>query len=536
MVAYRGPPRENGMTASVEPGPRRQRTCVRSTQMDPANRGSDPRPGRLPGVGDRWPNGGKRDAVVVGAGPNGLAAAITLAGAGRSVIVLEAAPTVGGGCRTAELTLPGFLHDVCSAVHPLARSSPVFAAINLERFGVRWIEPPIQLGHPFDDGSVALVYRDLDRTAAGLGADGDAYRTLLRPLAQDWGRFVDELLGPLRIPRSAGGALRMARFGIRAVQPTALLARRFRSPAARALLAGVSAHSTLQFGEPMSGTFGLVLLGSAHGAGWPMIAGGSQVLADALAAHLGELGGEIVTGRRVVDLDGLPDHRAVLLDLVPRGVLATGSSRFAGSLRGRLYAAQLRRYRHGPGVFKLDLALDGPVPWRNPDLLGAGTVHLGGTLEEIGASEALVRAGRIPRRPFVILGQPSLFDPSRVPAGRHSIWAYCHVPNGSGVDMTGAILGQVERFAPGVRDRILAIHAMGPGALEEHDANDVGGDIGGGIQDITQFFTRPAVRLDPYSTPDRSVFVCSSATPPGGGVHGLCGSFAAASALRGVLR
>ena len=474
---------------------------------------------------------GGYDAVVVGAGPNGLAAAITLAREGRSVLVLEAHDTVGGGCRTAELTLPGYAHDVCSAIHPLGRASPFFRELPLTEHGLEWIEPPIQIAHPLDDGSAALVRRDLGETAASLGLDGGAYTSLLRPLVSDWDLIVRELLGPLRPLSGLRHPIALGRFGLLSLAPASMLARRFRGPQARVLLAGCSAHSMLRLEQPVSAGFGLALLASAHAVGWPMPRGGSQRIADALAAHLRSLGGVIETDHRVSSLDELPAHRSVLFDVTPRQMLE-----IAGKRLGGLYAAQLRRYRYGPGSFKIDFALDGPIPWRNPELLQAGTVHLGGMLEEIAASERSVARGRVSERPFVLLAQQSLFDPTRAPDGRHTVWAYCHVPNGSTVDMTDAIEGQIERFAPGFRDRVLARHVMGPAALEAYNANYVGGDINGGLQSLAQFFTRPAVRFDPYSTPDPALFICSSSTPPGGGVHGLCGWHAARSALRGVLR
>lgn len=468
---------------------------------------------------------------MVGAGPNGLAAAITLARAGRSVLVVEARPTVGGGTRSSTLTLPGFVHDVCSAVHPLGRASPVLAEWPLAEHGLEWIEPPVAIAHPLDDGSAALVHRSLDATAAGLGVDGDRYRRLFGPVARDWDLIVRELLGPLRV----GGPLRhpfaFGRFGLGALQPATWLAQRFRTPQARALLGGVAAHSFLQLDRPITGAFALTLLGSAHAVGWPIPRGGSQHIADALASYLRSLGGEIQTGREVTSLDALPLSRAVLLDLTPRQVLRLAGSRFSA-----LYRRQLRGYRYGPGVFKMDLALDGPIPWANPALLQAGTVHLGGTLPELVAVERSVARGRPAGRPFVLVSQPSLFDPSRAPDGRHVVWAYCHVPNGSRADMTDAILGQLERFAPGIGSRVLGRSTLGPAALEKYNGNYVGGDINGGMQDLWQLWTRPAIRLDPYSTPDPSLFICSSSTPPGGGVHGLCGYHAAQSALRGVLR
>ena len=468
------------------------------------------------------------DAVVVGSGPNGLAAAITLAKANRSVALFEAASSVGGGMRSAELTLPGFVHDVCSAIHPLARASPFFATLDLEGRGLAWIEPPVSLAHPLDDGSAALVTRDVEATAASLGLDGPAYRRFIGPTLAHWDSLIEDVLAPFHIPFQPDRAFGLARFGLGALQPASWLVRAFDDPPARALLAGCAAHSMLRLDEPLSGAFAMLFLASAHAVGWPIARGGSSRIAEALAAELTALGGEVITDRRIDRVSDLPDHDVALFDVTPRQLLS-----IAGARMGTRYAHALRDYRYGPGAFKVDLALDGPIPWRNPDLAGAGTVHLGGTYAEIAASEAEVAAGRNPERPFVLLAQHSLFDPSRAPEGKHTVWAYCHVPYASPVDMTDRIIDQIERFAPGLRDRILARHTMGPAQLEAYNANYVGGDINGGRQDLLQLFTRPTLRLDPYSTPDPAIFLCSSSTPPGGGVHGMCGHLAAKSVLRG---
>jgi phytoene dehydrogenase-like protein len=474
----------------------------------------------------------RTDAIVVGGGPNGLAAAIVLARAGRSVRLVEAQEIVGGGCRSAELTLPGVMHDVCSAVHPMGRSSPLFRELRLDRYGLEWIEPPIQLAHPLDDGTAALLYRDIGATVASFGNAEDAttYRHWIEPMVADWELIVGSLVGPLRPMRVARHPRALTRFGIPALLPAATLARRFRSPAARALVAGVGAHSFLPLTRTMSGGLGLALLVSGHAIGWPIPRGGSQRIADALASVLHELGGAIETGVNVTSLRQLPRHSAALLDLSPRAALSISDGRLGGS-----YAAQLRRFRHGPAAFKLDLVLDGPIPWRAAEVAHAATVHLGGRLEEIVASEEAVGRSRVHDRPFVLLSQPSAFDASRAPAGRHVVWAYCHVPNGWGGDATGRILAQIERFAPGFRDRIVAQHVLRPADLEAYNANYVGGDINGGLMHWAQFFTRPAVRWDPYTTPDPGIFMCSASTPPGGGVHGLCGLYAARSALGGIL-
>jgi phytoene dehydrogenase-like protein len=469
------------------------------------------------------------DAVVVGSGPNGLAAAITLARAGRSVRVLEAAESIGGGCRTAELTLPGFRHDVCSAFHPLAAGSRFFRGLPLRELGLELIHPDLPMAHPLDDGTAAVLARSVDETAAGLGIDEQRYRRLFGPLARGADRILADFHGPLRLPRSP---LLAAWFGSQALLPAAAAARiDFRGPAARALFAGMAAHSIQSLTTPGTAAFGLMLGTLGHAYGWPVARGGSQAIADALAAHLRGLGGEIVTDRRVATLADVPDSRAVLFDLTPRQVLA-----IAGAELTLRYRRQLGRYRYGPGVFKLDLALDGPVPWRAEACRRAGTVHVGGTLEEVVASERSVAAGRAPERPFVLLGQQSLFDATRAPAGKHTVWAYCHVPNGCNVDMTARIEAQVERFAPGFSDRILARHAMPPPAVEAYNANYVGGDINGGVQDLRQLFTRPSLSLTPYATPNPRLFFCSSSTPPGGGVHGMCGYYGARAALKRVLR
>jgi phytoene dehydrogenase-like protein len=465
------------------------------------------------------------DAIVVGSGPNGLAAAIALARAGRSVLVLEAAETVGGGMRTAELTLPGFRHDVCSAIHPLGLGSPFFRKLPLEEHGLEWIHPPAPLAHPCDDGTAVVLERSVESTAEALGADARAYRRLMEPLTASADSLLGDLLGPLRLPRHPAA---LARFGLQAILPADRLARRtFHGERARALFAGLAAHSMLPLSRSPSAAFGLVLGLLGHHVGWPLPRGGSQSLADALAAHLRSLGGEIECGRRVGSLDELPRAGTVLLDLTPRQLVAMAGDRLAAGYRRRLQG-----FRYGPGVFKLDLALDGPVPWRAAECARAGTVHLGGTLDEIAASEAQVSTGRVPDRPYVLLAQQSLFDTSRAPAGKHTVWAYCHVPNGATVDMAERIEAQIERFAPGFRELVIARHALGPAALERYNPNYVGGDINGGIQDLRQLFTRPAARLVPYETGLPGVFLCSSSTPPGGGVHGMCGYWAATAALR----
>jgi phytoene dehydrogenase-like protein len=467
------------------------------------------------------------DAVVVGGGPNGLAAAIALAREGRSVRLVEGAPTVGGGVRSAEVTLPGFVHDVCSSIHPFGRTSPFFASLDLGG-RIPWIEPPYSLGHPLDDGSAVLVERDVDATASRLGRDADAYRRLFGWLVRDWDSLLPDLLGPFHVPLEPPRTLRLARFGLLAIQSATSVARRFRGEPARALLGGAAAHSLLRLNEPVSAAATLVMLASAHADGWPFPEGGAGRIPDALAAELKRLGGSIETGRSISRIDELPPHRVALFDVAPRQLLTIAGPRLAGGFR-----RALERFRYGPGVFKLDLALDGPIPWRAAELSGAGTVHLGGTFEEIARSEAEVAAGRTSASPFVLLAQHSLFDRTRAPEGGHTVWAYCHVPNGSAADMTEPILSQIERFAPGFRERILLKTPTGPALLEAYNPNNIGGDIAGGRNDLRQLFTRPSLRLfDPYSTPDPGIFLCSASTPPGGGVHGMCGLHAARSAGR----
>ena len=465
------------------------------------------------------------DAIVVGAGPNGLAAAITLARAGRSVQVIEAADEIGGGTRSAELTLPGFLHDVCSAIHPFGPVSPVFRRFPLDRYGLEWAYSPAELAHPFDDGSAALLCRSLAETGATLGADARAWHDLMQPLVENADVLLDALLNPLNVARRP---FVMTRFGLHALRSArGLVDALFAGTQARGLFGGIAAHSFLPLEQSPSAAYGLVLAVLGHASGWPLARGGSRAISGAMAEYLRYLGGEIVTGQPVCNVDDLPDASAVLCDLTPRQFLRVAGHRFPDGYRRRL-----TRYRYGPGAFKVDFALDGPIPWAAEECSQAATVHLGGTFEEIAASERDVAAGRHPERPFVLLAQQSLFDDSRAPAGKHTVWAYCHVPRGSTVDMTDRIEAQIERFAPGFRERILARSVMSPAALERYNANYVGGDINGGLQDLRQLFTRPLVRFPPYTTPDKRLYLCSASTPPGGGVHGVSGFHAARSALR----
>lgn len=465
------------------------------------------------------------DAIVVGAGPNGLAAGIELARAGREVLVVEAEPRIGGACRSLALTLPGFIHDVGAAILPLAYASPFFHTLRLTDHGVCWVYPPAAVAHPLDDGDAIVLWPDVARTAVELGPDAASYRRLVGPLVARWDALTPELLGPLRLPRHP---LALARFALPGLLPATALARGlFRGERARALFAGLAAHSFLPLEHSPSAAFGLVLAVLGHVTGWPFPEGGAQRLADALAAGLTALGGRIVTGRRVASMTALPAARAVLFDVTPRQLAALARDRLPAG-----YLARLHRYRYGPGVFKVDYALAAPIPWRAGACAQAGTVHLGGTLEEIAASERAVWEGKAPERPFVLLAQHTLFDPTRAPAGRHTAWAYCHVPNGCREDMTARLEAQIERFAPGFRERVLARHAMGPLELERLDANLIGGDINGGVQDLRQLYARPTPRTVPYATPTPNIYICSSSTPPGGGVHGMCGYHAARVALR----
>jgi phytoene dehydrogenase-like protein len=465
------------------------------------------------------------DAIIVGSGPNGLAAGITLARQGWRVLLLEAKATVGGGMRTAELTLPGFHHDICSAIHPLGMGSPFFKTLDLAEYGLEWIQPELPLAHPFDDGTAVALHQSLEETAAQLGDDGSTYRRLFAPLVADWDKIAREFLGPLSLPRHP---LAMAKFGLRAVWPTTTFAKTlFRTERARALFAGLAAHAIMPLEWPLTAAFGLMLGTLGHKVGWPLPQGGSQSIADALAAYLTDLGGEIVTNHEVKSLAELPPARAVLLDVTPRQLLA-----IAGEALPPSYRRQLENYRYGPGVFKLDWALSEPIPWRAAACRRAGTVHLGPTLDEMALSERVIWQGKVAERPYTLVTQQSLFDDSRAPVGQHTGWAYCHVPNGSTVDMTAAIEAQIERFAPGFRDTILARHTMSTHDFQQYNPNYIGGDINGGVQNWRQLFTRPVPRLNPYTTPLPNVFLCSSATPPGGGVHGMCGYHAAQTVLR----
>ncbi len=469
------------------------------------------------------------DAVVVGAGPNGLSAAIVLAQAGKSVLVTEARATVGGGVRSAELTLPGFVHDVCSTAYPLGASSPFFNALPLEKYGLDWVHPTAPVTHPLEDGTLSVLYRSVSKTADGLDSDAAAYRKFMTPLVAEWDGVVEYVLSPFRgMPRHPLAAMRFGLSGIKSVE--SLARGKFRSERARALFAGIGAHSMLPIDRRFTGAVGLVLGIAGHSAGWPFARGGAQSITNALALYLESIGGEIVTNWQIDSLDALPRSRVVLCDISPAQFLKLAGDKLQGQYRKRLGA-----FRYGVGVFKIDYALEGPIPWKSPETAWGGTVHVGGDLREIAEAEAAVWGGKVPERPFLLVAQPSLFDASRASAGKQTAWVYTHVPGGSTFDATDRIEAQIERFAPGFRDLILARHIMTPAALQEYNANYIGGDINGGVQDARQMFARPMLRWDPYSTPIKGVYLCSASTPPGGGVHGMCGFHAARSALRDLL-
>lgn len=466
------------------------------------------------------------DAVVVGSGPNGLAAAITLQQEGLSVLVVESKSTIGGGMRTAELTLPGYRHDVCSAIHPLAVGSPFFSTLPLRKFGLEFIFPTLSTAHPFDNGNAAVLDTSIENTGRLIGRDAKSYQRILGRVVENWNDIVSDILGPLGYPNHP---LALAEFGWKALQPAALLARRFHTMEGKGLFAGMAAHSMLPLSFPATSAIGLVLLATGHIHGWPIPKGGSQSIANALASYFESLGGKIQTNTHISSLEQLPHTHAVLFDVGPQQLLQIAGHKFSS-----IYKSQLSRYRYGMGVFKIDWALADAVPFTAPEAHHAGTVHLGNSFPEIAYSEKLAWKGQHAERPFVLLAQQSLFDASRAPEGRHVGWAYCHVPHGSTVDMTEAIEKQVERFAPGFRERILARHTFNSEQMQEYNSNYIGGDINGGAATLDQLFTRPALRYSPYRTSSKGLYICSASTPPGGGVHGMCGHHAARRVLSDI--
>ncbi|MES2277676.1 MAG: NAD(P)/FAD-dependent oxidoreductase [Bacteroidota bacterium] len=466
------------------------------------------------------------DAIVVGSGPNGLAAAILLQQNGLSVLLIEGKDKIGGGLRTEELTLPGYLHDVCSAIHPLAAASPFFETLPLNQYGLQYIYPAIAAAHPFDDGTAAILKQSVEETANLLGQDRDAYINLIQPLVDTWADIAPDVLGPLHFPKHP---ISMARFGLDALTPATYLAKRFKTQAAKGLFAGMAAHGIQPLTNVTTSAVALVLMANAHLKGWPIPKGGSVNIANALGGKFVALGGKIETGTYITSLNQLPPAKAVLFDITPKQLLKVAGHKFSS-----IYKWQLERYRYGMGVFKIDWALDAPIQFTAEVARQAGTLHLGNTMQEIVQGEQLSWDGGYPEKPFVLLAQQSLFDNTRAPEGKHTAWAYCHVPAGSVKDMTSAIEQQVERFAPGFRERILARHTFNTHQLEEYNPNYIGGDINGGAMDLTQLFTRPVLRRSPYTTSAKGIYICSSSTPPGGGVHGMCGYHAAKRVLKDI--
>lgn len=468
------------------------------------------------------------DAVVVGSGPNGLAAGITLQKSGLSVLIAEARPTVGGGMRTAELTLPGYLHDVCSAIHPLALLSPFFKSVPLHAFGLELLMPTLAAAHPFDNGSAAVLNGSVKETAERMGIDQEAYQDFMQPLVDRLPELLPDLLGPLTFPEQP---FSMAGFGLKALPSSLKTSKLFKTTETKALWAGMAAHAMQPLENWATSAFGIMLMAAAHLNSWPVPKGGSQSIANAMAAYFESLGGIIETGLEVSSLDQLPPSKAVLLDVTPRQVL-----KIAGEKLSPSYRKKLEKYRYGMGVFKMDWALDDAIPFTAAACRSAGTVHLGNTLEEIAAYESNTAKGTHMEKPFVLLAQQCVSDKSRAPQGKHTAWAYCHVPNGSTKDMTSEIENQVERFAPGFRDLIIGKHTMNSAQMETYNANYIGGDINGGVQDIWQLYTRPVLSASPYRTSAKGIYICSSSTPPGGGVHGMCGYHAAKQALKDIFK
>jgi phytoene dehydrogenase-like protein len=468
------------------------------------------------------------DAIVVGSGPNGLAAAITLQYHGLEVLLIEAKETIGGGLRTCEVTLPGFKHDICSAIHPMAAASPFFSKLPLKQHSLEYIQPEIPAAHPFDDGSAAVLHSCLKQTAEAMGEDRSVYENLVRPFVNSFGELCNDSLGPFTLPRHP---LLLARFGLKALQPASSLVKTFKEKKARGLWAGMAAHSILPFHKVATSAIGLLLMAAGHVNGWPIPKGGSASIANALASYFSSIGGKIKTGFYVRSLQDLPSSHAVLFDITPRQLLQIAGHKFS-----LLYTKQMQRYQYGMGVFKIDWALDGPVPFKSEECRRAGTIHIGNSFEEIAQSEHDAWQGKDPDKPFVLLAQQSLFDDSRAPKGKQVLWGYCHAPHGSSRDMTDAIERQIERFAPGFRDRILDKRTMNTAHMESYNPNYVGGDVIGGAATLSQLFTRPALRFSPYRTSTKGLYLCSASTPPGGGVHGMCGYHAARRVLKDIFK
>ena len=466
------------------------------------------------------------DAIVVGSGPNGFAAAIAMQEQGIRVLVIEGKDTIGGGLRSAELTFPGYTHDICSAIHPLAVASPFFKNLPLDKHGLEYIFPEVAAAHPFDDGTAAFLKKSIGETALSLGEDEQAYSKLLNPLLKNWQELLKDVLAPLHIPHNP---LELVKFGLNGLLPAVALAKRFNTDLAKGLLAGMAAHSMQPLSNISTSAVALVLMAAGHHKGWPIPKGGSAAIANALASYFTSIGGKIETSLMIHSLSQLPSSHAVLFDITPKQLLKIAGHRFSS-----IYKWQLGRFRYGMGVYKMDWALDEPIPFKNEICRNAGTLHLGNTFEEIVVAEKQTWQGKHPEKPFVLLAQPSVFDSSRAPKGKHTAWAYCHVPNNSTYDMSMAIENQVERFAPGFKDLILSKHTMDSRQIESYNPNYVGGDINGGVIDIGQLFTRPALRYSPYKTSQKGLYICSSSTPPGGGVHGMCGYYAAKKALKDV--
>jgi phytoene dehydrogenase-like protein len=467
----------------------------------------------------------KYDVVIVGSGPNGLSAGIYLAKKGMSTLIIEAADTAGGGMRTAPLTLPGFSHDVCSAVHPVGVLSPFFKTLGLEKYGLEWIYPQASVAHPLDSENAVILYKSIEQTADGLGEDARMYKRILQPLADHMDWLMEDSFKPLGIPKHP---LFLAKFGMKAFWPAMAFADHcFKEKKARALFAGCAAHSILPFDKFFTTAIGLVFLSSAHAVNWPVAKGGSSSIASALLSLYTSSGGDIKYNTAITDYKELPEARVYIFDTDPYQVADIAKGQLPAS-----YSNRLKKYNVGPGIFKIDYALNGPIPWSDPHVLEASTVHLGGTIEEIAKGEKDAWQGRYSEKPYVLMAQQSQFDSSRSPAGQHTCWAYCHVPFGSDRDMSEVIENQIERFAPGFKKTILAKHSMNAKQLHSYNLNYVGGAVTGGAADITQLFTRPVARFDPYSTPNDKIFMCSASTPPGGGVHGMNGYYAALSVIK----